>query len=136
MKEQHTVLDGRYAEYQGEVFRVLNDFGKTLHLVTEDAGAKSLGFEAKTTKYSSHTLFYKDVKRQEVDTLYDLKHEARYGGTLFDLFFDAKGQSYIGTSEADKAEAFGLKETDEGYYSKAINDDDYEPVIYREELEL
>lgn len=136
MKEQHPVLDGRYAEYQGEVFLVLNDFGKTLHLVTEDAEAQSLGFEAKTTKYSSHTLFYKDVKRQEVDALYDLKHEARYEGTLFDLYFDAKGQSYIGTSEADKAEAFGLKETDEGYYSKAINEEEYEPIMYREELEL
>lgn len=136
MNAKHTVLDGRYAEYQGEVFRVLNDFGKTLHLVTEDSKARDLGFEAKTTKYSSHTLFYKDVKRQEVDALYDLKHEARYGGTLFDLYFDAKGQSYIGTSEADKAEAFGLTETDEGYYSKAISETDYEPVIYRKDVEL
>ncbi|MCD8913988.1 hypothetical protein K2V61_00255 [Staphylococcus simulans] len=136
MSNPGTVADGRYAEYQGEVFRVLNDYGKTLHLVTEDAGARALGFEAKTTKHSSHTLYYKDVARHEVEALYDLKHEARYGGTLFDLYFDMQGQSYIGTSDVNKAEAFGLTEKDEGYFSKAVNDDEYEPVIYREELEI
>lgn len=136
MSNPGTVADGRYAEYQGEVFRVLNDSGKTLHLVTEDASARALGFEAKTTKHSSHTLYYKDVARHEVEALYDLKHEARYGGTLFDLYFDMQGQSYIGTSDVNKAEAFGLTEKDEGYFSKAVNDDEYEPVIYREELEI
>ncbi|UXV34769.1 hypothetical protein MUA90_12255 [Staphylococcus sp. IVB6181] len=136
MSNPGTVADGRYAEYQGEVFRVLNDSGKTLHLVTEDTSARALGFEAKTTKHSSHTLYYKDVARHEVEALYDLKHEARYGGTLFDLYFDMQGQSYMGTSDVNKAEAFGLTEKDEGYFSKAVNDDEYEPVIYREELEI
>lgn len=135
MADQRTIVDGRYAEYQGDVFRVLNDFGKQLHLVTENPNAEKLGFEAQTQKHSTHTLYFKTVERKEVDALYDLKHEARYLGTLFDLYFDAQGNSYIGTSDSDKAEAYGLDETDDEYYSKQVNEDDYEPVIYREEIE-
>ncbi|CAL27131.1 hypothetical protein [Staphylococcus carnosus] len=135
MADQRTIVDGRYAEYQGEIFRVINEFSPKLKLVTENPKAEAWGFKAQTTKHTNHTLYYKEVKRTEVDALYEIKHEARYGGTLFDLYYDAQGQSYIGTSEADKAEAFGLKETDEDYYSKPVEDDEYEPVIYRNDLE-
>lgn len=129
------MIDGKYADYQGETFKVVEIISNEVVLVTEDDRALDFGFEAKTTKHSTHTLYFKHVARDDIDELYALYQEARYGGAIFDLYQDTEGQLYIGTEDQDKASTFGLEQTDEHYYSKYVTDDEIEKIIYRNHIE-
>ncbi|MCU5746642.1 hypothetical protein N9R04_07955 [Staphylococcus sp. SQ8-PEA] len=129
------MIDGRYADYQNVAFKVVDETGNEYVLVTEDAEAESLGFEAQTTKHTTHTLYYKKVAKNEVDRIYVLSQEARYGGAVFDLFQDVEGSNYIGTDNQDKAEAFGLESNGEDYYSKKVDEDEIDKIIYRKDID-
>ncbi|MBN6204588.1 hypothetical protein JZH61_12250 [Staphylococcus saprophyticus] len=129
------MIDGKYADYHGETFKVVEMISNDVVLVTEDERALDIGFEAKTIKHSKHTLYFKQVARDDIDELYALYQEARYGGAIFDLYQDTEGQLYIGTEDQDKASTFGLVQTDEHYYSKYVTDDEIEKIIYRSHIE-
>ncbi|MDW4139005.1 hypothetical protein QI227_06095 [Staphylococcus saprophyticus] len=116
------MIDGKYADYHGETFKVVEMISNDVVLVTEDERALDIGFEAKTIKHSKHTLYFKQVARDDIDELYALYQEARYGGAIFDLY-------------QDKASTFGLAQTDEHYYSKYVTDDEIEKIIYRSHIE-
>ena len=53
------MIDGKYADYHGETFKVVEMISNDVVLVTEDERALDLGFEAKTIKHSKHTLYFK-----------------------------------------------------------------------------
>ena len=72
------------------------------------------------------------VKKSKTCELYQ---EARYSGAIFDLYQDVEGQLYIGTEDEDKASTFGLDQTDEYYYSKYVDEDEIEKIIYRKHIE-
>ncbi|MEB8125765.1 hypothetical protein BU068_08940 [Staphylococcus succinus] len=129
------MIDGKYATYQGETYKVVEIISNEVVLVTEDAEALEKGFEAQTTNTSAHTLYFKRVARDDLDELYALYQEARYEGAIFDLYQDTEGQLYIGTEDQDKASTFGLEQTDEDYYSKYVTDDEIEKIIYRSHIE-
>lgn len=129
------MIDGKYATYQGDTYKVVEIISNEVVLVTEDAEALEKGFEAKTTNTSAHTLYFKRVARDDLDELYALYQEARYEGAIFDLYQDTEGQFYIGTEDQDKASTFGLEQTDEDYYSKYVTDDEIEKIIYRSHIE-
>ncbi|MGI2315749.1 hypothetical protein ACQ28U_15760, partial [Staphylococcus cohnii] len=100
-----------------------------------DERATEHGFEAQTYRHVAHTLYYKKVARDDVDELYELYQEARYSGAIFDLYQDVEGQLYIGTEDDDKASTFGLDQTDEYYYSKYVDEDEIEKIIYHKHIE-
>ncbi|MGI2315716.1 hypothetical protein ACQ28U_15595, partial [Staphylococcus cohnii] len=100
-----------------------------------DERATEHGFEAQTYRHAAHTLYYKNVARDDVDELYELYQEARYSGAIFDLYQDVEGQLYIGTEDEDKASTFDLDQTDEYYYSKYVDEDEIEKIIYRKHIE-
>lgn len=129
------MIDGKYATYQGDTYKVVEIISNEVVLVTEDAEALEKGFEAQTTNISAHTLYFKRVARDDLDELYALYQEARYEGAIFDLYQDTEGQLYIGTEDQDKASTFGLEQTDEDYYSKYVTDDEIEKIIYRSHIE-
>ncbi|MDH9161209.1 hypothetical protein BU065_09680 [Staphylococcus succinus] len=129
------MIDGKYATYQGDTYKVVEIISNEVVLVTEDAEALEKGFEAQTTNTSAHTLYFKRVARDDLDELYALYQEARYEGAIFDLYQDTEGQLYIGTEDQDKASTFGLEQTDEDYYSKYVTDDEIEKIIYRSHIE-
>lgn len=129
------MIDGKYATYQGDTYKVVEIISNEVVLVTEDAEALEKGFEAQTTNTSVHTLYFKRVARDDLDELYALYQEARYEGAIFDLYQDTEGQLYIGTEDQDKASTFGLEQTDEDYYSKYVTDDEIEKIIYRSHIE-
>ncbi|MGO3050558.1 hypothetical protein CD110_00335 [Staphylococcus casei] len=129
------MIDGKYATYQGDTYKVVEIISNEVVLVTEDAEALDKGFEAQTINTSAHTLYFKRVARDDLDELYALYQEARYEGAIFDLYQDTEGQLYIGTEDQDKASTFGLEQTDEDYYSKYVTDDEIEKIIYRSHIE-
>ncbi|SCS21487.1 hypothetical protein [Staphylococcus caeli] len=129
------MIDGTYADYQSETYKVVDMNGNELKLVTEDAQAVTRGFEAETSKHTAHTLYYKHVPRDAIEELYELHQEARYAGAVFDLYQDTEGQLYIGTEDQDKASAYGLTQTVDQYYSKRVTDDEIEKIIYRSPVE-
>lgn len=129
------MIDGKYATYQGDTYKVVEIISNEVLLVTEEAEALEKGFEAQTTNTSAHTLYFKRVARDDLDELYALYQEARYEGAIFDLYQDTEGQLYIGTEDQDKASTFGLEQTDEDYYSKYVTDDEIEKIIYRSHIE-
>ncbi|MBU0436764.1 hypothetical protein CW746_12230 [Staphylococcus succinus] len=129
------MIDGKYATYQGDTYKVVEIISNEVVLVTEEAEALEKGFEAQTTNTSAHTLYFKRVARDDLDELYALYQEARYEGAIFDLYQDTEGQLYIGTEDQDKASTFGLEQTDEDYYSKYVTDDEIEKIIYRSHIE-
>lgn len=129
------MIDGKYADYQSETYKVVDINGNDVKLVTEDAHALANGFEAETSKHTAHTLYYKHVPREDIDELYMLQQEARYAGAVFDLYQDTEGQLYIGTADQDKASAYGLAQTVDQYYSKRITDDEIEKIINRSPIE-
>ena len=47
------MIDGKYADYHGETFKVVEMISNDVVLVTEDERALDLGFEAKTIKHSN-----------------------------------------------------------------------------------
>ena len=106
------MIDGRYATYRGETYKVVEIVSNEVLLVTEDERATEHGFEAQTYRHAAHTLYYKHVARDDVDELYELYQEARYSGAIFDLYQDVEGKLYIGTEDEDKASTFGLDQTD------------------------
>src|SRR5699024_7558871 len=116
------MIDGRYATYRGETYKVVEIVSNEVLLVTEDERATEHGFEAQTYRHAAHTLYYKNVARDDVDE-------------LFDLYQDVEGQLYIGTEDEDKASTFGLDQTDEYYYSKYVDEDEIEKIIYRKHIE-
>lgn len=129
------MIDGKYATYQGDTYKVVEIISNEVVLVTEDAEALDKGFEAQTINTSAHTLYFKRVARDDLDELYALYQEARYESAIFDLYQDTEGQLYIGTEDQDKASTFGLEQTDEDYYSKYVTDDEIEKIIYRSHIE-
>ncbi|HLR19068.1 MAG TPA: hypothetical protein VK115_04050 [Staphylococcus sp.] len=129
------MIDGKYVDYQGGTYKVVEIVGNELMLATEDDDALEHGFKAQTANQSAHTLYFKRVARDDVDELYALFQEARYGGAVFDLYQDTEQQYYIGTEDQDKASTFGLDQTDEHYYSKYVSEDEIEKIIYRSHIE-
>lgn len=129
------MIDGKYADYQGETYKVVEIISNEVVLVTEDERALAHGFEPNMTNQTAHTLYFKHVARDDIDELYALFQEARYGGAVFDLYQDTEGQLYIGTEDQDKASTFGLAQTDEYYYSKYVTEDEIEKIIYRRHIE-
>ncbi|MDW8564066.1 MULTISPECIES: hypothetical protein [Staphylococcus] len=129
------MIDGKYADYQGETYKVVEIISNEVVLVTEDERALAHGFKANTTNHTAHALYFKHVARDDIDEMYALYQEARYGGAVFDLYQDTEGQLYIGTEDEDKASTFGLVQTDEYYYSKYVTEDEIEKIIYRSHIE-
>lgn len=129
------MIDGKYADYKGKTYKVVEIVGNELVLATEDEKALEYGFEAQTANQSAHTLYFKHIPRDDVDELYALFQEARYEGAVFDLYQDTEQQLYIGTEDQDKASTFGLDQTDEHYYSKYVTEDEIEKIIYRRHIE-
>ena len=129
------MIDGKYADYRGEIYKVVEIVSNEVLLVTEDEQATAFGFEVQTNRHTTHTLYYKHVARDDIDELYELYQEARYSGAIFDLYQDVDGQLYIGTEDEDKASAFGLSQTDEYYFSKYVDEDEIEKIIYRNHIE-
>ena len=72
------MIDGKYADYKGETYKVVEIISQEVVLVTEDNHAVEHGFEAQTTHHSNHTLYFKQVPRTDLDELYELFQEARY----------------------------------------------------------
>ena len=130
------MVDGRYATYQGQTFRVSGVHDGYVRLVTEDAASQHLGFEAKTYEHTAHTLYIKEVPREDIEEVYDIRLEARYEGVIFDLFSDVDGQWYIGTSDSEKGEAYQLLHTDKYYYSKPVKETEFERILHRSSVEL
>ncbi|MCG7339291.1 hypothetical protein MHZ36_08305 [Staphylococcus sp. ACRSN] len=129
------MIDGKYADYKGETYKVVEIVSHEVMLVTEDESAVEQGFEAQTANYVNHTLYFKRVRRDELDELYELFQEARYEGAIFDLYQDTEGAYYIGTEDEDKASTFGLSKTDDEYFSKFVDEADIEKIIYRSHIE-
>ncbi len=129
------MIDGKYADYKGETYKVVEIISQEVVLVTEDNHAVEHGFEAQTTHHSNHTLYFKQVPRTDLDELYELFQEARYEGSVFDLYQDTEGDYYIGTEDEDKASTFGLTKTDTDYFSKYVTEEEIEKIIHRSHIE-
>lgn len=95
--------------------------------------AEHLGFEPSEVQHEPQVMYHKWIPLDDIDELYELKQEARYRGTVFDLFYDNE-TPMIGTEEADKATAFGLAEVHSNYYSKAVKEDEIENIIFHQDL--
>lgn len=129
------MIDGKYADYQGKTYKVVEIISQEVVLVTEDIHAIEYGFEAQTTQHTNHTLYFKQVPRADLDELYELYQEARYEGSVFDLYQDTEGDYYIGTEDEDKASTFDLIKTDDDYFSKYVSEEEIEKIIYRSHIE-
>lgn len=129
------VIDGKYAVYQSETYKVVDISGSEVLLVTEDAASELKGFQAETTTHTLHTLYYKHVQRDKLDELYELFQEARYQGAIFDYYQDNEGNHYIGTNDQEKANTFGLVASLDDYYSAVVAEEDIEKIIHRHHLE-
>jgi hypothetical protein len=135
LKEVLSMIDGKYAIYNNETYKVVSIHGNEVLLVTEDERAEEQGFIAQTKDHTLHTLYYKHVARDDLEELYELFQEARYEGAIFDYYQDSDGNQYIGTNDKEKANTFGLSQVDDSYYNKIVNDDEIDKIINRSHIE-
>lgn len=59
------MIDGKYAIYNNETYKVASIHGNEVLLVTEDERAEEQGFIAQTKAHTVHTLYYKRVARDD-----------------------------------------------------------------------
>ncbi|MCE5038473.1 hypothetical protein [Staphylococcus auricularis] len=129
------MIEGTYAVYRGLTCKVIAHTGNEVEVVTDVSSdiAEHLGFEPSEVQHEPQVMYHKWIPLDDIDELYELKQEARYRGTVFDLFYDNE-TPMIGTEEADKATAFGLAEVHSNYYSKAVKEDEIENIIFHQDL--
>ncbi|MCC5804371.1 hypothetical protein [Rossellomorea vietnamensis] len=69
-------------------------------------------------------LFISEVKKEEIDEIYEIDYKAKYRGNMFNLSISkTKAQFKIGTVDAELARRNGFERTDKYYYEKEVGGD-------------
>lgn len=124
---------GTFAKYTNKVFRVSNIDNDNIRLVSEDQTDLNNGFKEKmypsNFKDSANLprLYIKEVKKSEIDEIYEVDYKAKYKGNIFNLSFNNVGSQFrLGTNNAELAKQNGFERTDKYYYEKIVNQDEIE----------
>ncbi|WP_053218443.1 hypothetical protein [Virgibacillus senegalensis] len=132
---------GRFAKYKNKIFRVSNINGDNIRLVSEDLADLNNGFKEKV--YSGNIkdstnlprLYIKEVKKKEIDEIFEVDYKARHKGHIFNLSFNASGSQFrLGTTNAELAKQNGFERTDKYYYEKIVTQDEIEVLKFTKNL--
>ena len=91
---------GTFAKYKNKIFRVSNIDGDNIRLVSEDLADLNNGFKEKiysvNIKDSTNlpSLYIKEVKKEEIDEIFEVNYKARHIGIIFSLSFNAAGSQF------------------------------------------
>ncbi|TXC78490.1 hypothetical protein FS935_22770 [Metabacillus litoralis] len=128
---------GTFAKYTNKTFKVSNINGDCIRLVSDDQDDLENGFREKIYpspfKESANLprLYIKEVKKADIDEIYEVDYKAKYKGNIFNLSFNKTGsQLRLGTINADLAKQNGFDRTDKYYYEKIVNQDEIEVLEF------
>ncbi|EIT87221.1 hypothetical protein A374_01354 [Fictibacillus macauensis ZFHKF-1] len=134
-KGEKCMKKGTFARYMNKTFRVSDRNGSHIGLVSENQADVDNGFlEYIYPSYykdsdSSPKLYIKEVKKADLDELYEVDYEAKYNGYIFNLDFYEDGTKLsLGTSETEPARQNGFERTDKYYYEKSVKKDEIEII--------
>jgi len=126
---------GVFAVYNAKIYKVSSVKGNLVRLVSSDKNDKKNGFYEKiyqSTVQNTSTLpqlFVKEVKKEEVDKIYEVDFKAKFNGNVYNLTFNKVTNSFtLGTNDAKLARENGFERTDKYYYEKQINEDEIEII--------
>ncbi|TDL31193.1 hypothetical protein E2R51_15525 [Jeotgalibacillus sp. S-D1] len=72
-------------------------------------------------------LYIKEIKREEIDEIFEVDYKAKYIKNLFNLSTNKTGSQFrIGTIDAELAKQNGFERTDKYYYEKIVEEDEIE----------
>jgi hypothetical protein len=124
---------GTFAKYKYKIYKVSDIDGDRIGLVSEDQSDLNNGFKEKIypSNYKNSAnlprLFISEVKKEEIDEIYEIDYKAKYKGNMFNLSFSkTRAQFKIGTVDAELAKRNGLERTDKYYYEKVVNKEEIE----------
>ncbi|SDZ50617.1 hypothetical protein SAMN05421736_11534 [Evansella caseinilytica] len=118
---------GLFAVYKNKTYKVSNINGNIIRLVSQDKIDLNNDFNEK--KYPSNIqnkdslpkLFIKEVKRAEIDEIYEIDYDAKYKGKVYSLSFNKQNSEFwLGTNDAELARKYGFERTDKYYYEKRV----------------
>ncbi|WP_026692775.1 hypothetical protein [Peribacillus kribbensis] len=132
---------GTFAKYTSKIFRVSNIDGDSIRLVSENQADLNNGFKEKiypsSYKDSANLprLYIKEIKKAELDELYEVDYKARYKGNIYNLSFNKAGSQFrLGTTDAELAKQNGFERTDKYYYEKVVDQDEIEILEFIKKL--
>ena len=132
---------GTYAKYLNKIFRVSDIEEDIIRLVSENKVDLINGFKEKIypSNYKNRSdlpiLYIKEVKKEEIDEIYEIDYKAKYKGNIFNLGFNKAGSQFrLGTTNAEIAQQYGFERTDKYYYEKLVNQDEIEVLKIIKEL--
>lgn len=132
---------GTFAKYKNKIFRVSDIDGDKIRLVSEDQMDLNNGFKEKIYPSSYKDianlprLYINELKKEEIDEIYEVDYKAKYKGNIFNLSFNkAATQFRIGTINAELAKQNGFERTDKYYYEKVVNQDEIEVLKFTKDL--
>ncbi|MGD7043213.1 hypothetical protein [Jeotgalibacillus proteolyticus] len=130
---------GIFAKHKNKTFNVSNIDGETIRLVSEDSNTSE---EFTKVIYSSKyidrenlpTLYFKEIKKAEIDEMYEVDYKATYRGEKFNLSFNNTGSEFRRTIDAELAYQYGFKRTDKYYYEKVVSESEIEIIEVKKKL--
>lgn len=132
---------GTFAKYKNKIFRVSNIDGDNIRLVSEDLADLNNGFKEKlysvNIKDSTNlpSLYIKEVKKEEIDEIFEVDYKARQKGNIFNLSFNAAGSQFrLGTTNSELAKQNGFERTDKYYYEKIVTQDEIEVLKFKKSV--
>lgn len=132
---------GTFAKYTNKTFRVSNNDGDSIRLLSDCQADLKNGFKEKiypsNFKDSANLprLYIKEVNKADIDEIYEVDYNAKYKGNIFNLSFNKTGsQLRLGTINADLAKQYGFERTDKYYYEKIVNQDEIEVLEFIKKL--
>lgn len=120
MKIRHDL----FGVYKGREYRVALSQENSLELISLDVADLKNGF----TKYSEG-VYYLPVKKEDLETYYDINTYALYKGHEF-VVESVSGDRVLLITRCTKqlAETLGLEAADRGFYEKRVKEEELEKV--------
>ncbi|KIL43109.1 hypothetical protein [Jeotgalibacillus campisalis] len=131
---------GIFARYKNKTFRVSTIDGETVRLVSEESniseGFKELIYPSNyKDRNNLPTLYIKEVKKVEIEEIYEVDYKAKFRGEKFNLSFNKAGSEFrLGTMHAELANQYGFERTDKYYYEKIVNENEIEVIEVQKKL--
>ncbi|MDG5471461.1 hypothetical protein P6709_06855 [Jeotgalibacillus sp. ET6] len=125
---------GILAIHNNKTFKVSNIDGETIRLVSEvpntSEGFTKVIYPSNYKKRDNlPTLYTKEVKKVEIDEMYEVDYKATYRGEKFNLSFNNTGSEFkLGTRDAELANQYGFERTDKYYYEKIVSENEIEVI--------
>ncbi len=110
--------NGIWALYKGEEYEVIRRENGDFQIFTEDKKASHFGFFKDQTDY-----YCKNVKREEITAIYEVRHHAIYKGLEFPVFREEGSKLLLGSGihGPDIIKKYAFIEVDRYEYEKWVD---------------